>query len=500
MCISFDGNGLTFNGEATNDASYISTPIVDERIEHSNSVYTEEGVYNGYATYGGNDVVTIKGATSLHIKVTYGIPQGASSGPPSYLYIWEGNHPDYANYNSNAALRQCGDVTADFYSNGSPGSQLTMECDILGDSVTFYDYSNYGVSTGYYATVSANVNAFSRQNIAGAYAVPEGSDASFLGWSFSRTTPGEGSVADVEYANGSEVLYLMPGNNSETKKLYAVWKSSKNFANSSTLQEINDCPASLPTERVYTLTDTRDGQDYKVAKLKDGKCWMVENLNLAGGTALSADNTDVTSEYIASYIAGDSRLAKSGDTLVLPASNTAGFNIDNYSYVYNSVNTTNCGASGQDAPCYSYYSWDAATLGSGRTIATENTDAPYSICPKGWRLPTSGNSSNNGWKRGDFYKLATAYGANLESNDYEFSSTFYNNAGPNTTVPKFLLAGYYYHSLFYGGGSYGDYWSSTSYSDNPRALILNLTSSYVGSALTFNRRNGFSVRCLFSGQ
>ena len=148
---------------------------------------------------------------------------------------------------------------------------------------------------------------------------------------------------------------------------------------------------------------------------------------------------------------------------------------------------------------YSYYSWDAATLGSGRSISTDNTDAEQSICPKGWRLPTSGKSSNNEWKRGDFYALATAYEANLETNFYENSATFYNNAGPGT-VPGFLLAGSYYDGSFHNGGSGGTYWSSTSDSDTSTARYLYFNSSGVNSANIGNRRLGFSVRCLLSGQ
>ena len=55
-------------------------------------------------------------------------------------------------------------------------------------------------------------------------------------------------------------------------------------------------------------------------------------------------------------------------------------------YVYNTRNSTdNCDNPG----CYSYYSWHAATAGSGVDITTANTDAPYSICPKGWKLPNA---------------------------------------------------------------------------------------------------------------
>ncbi|MBQ6414423.1 hypothetical protein IJI28_02285 [Candidatus Saccharibacteria bacterium] len=244
-----------------------------------------------------------------------------------------------------------------------------------------------------------------------------------------------------------------------------------------------------------TLYDARDNQAYTVAKLADGKYWMTENLNIAGGTALSSEDTDFESTYTLPTTNG---WTATDGKLVLPASSISGFSNNNYAYVYNSGNkTSNCSSS---SDCYSYYSWDAATLGSGRAIAAENTDAPYSICPKNWRLPTSGATSSEGWKRGDFHTLATNYGANLES-DYKDSSSatganFYNNAGSGTT-PNFLLAGYYYSRVFTNGGSNGYYWSSTSTSNSSNARYLFFSSSYVNSANGDGRKGGYSVRCLF---
>ena len=309
------------------------------------------------------------------------------------------------------------------------------------------------------------------------------------------------------YTNSTAVKFKIGAKSSQTQasgtytgtvNFYAVTnpKPIITIANATTMQEVEACPESVPMETVYTLTDPRDNQTYKVARLKDGKCWMVENLNLAGGTALSSDDTDVTSEYINSFSTSNN-LTKTGDTIVLPASSTSGFDTSNYAYIYNSGKTgTDC----SDPGCYSYYSWDAATLGSGRSINTDNTDALYSICPKGWRLPTSGAQSNNGWKRGDFYKLATAYGANLESNYYDNSPTFNNNAGPNTTVPKFLLAGGYGDGSFSSGGSSGFYWSSTSYSNTSLAHGLYFYSSSINSAYITNWHIGFSVRCLLKAE
>ena len=264
--------------------------------------------------------------------------------------------------------------------------------------------------------------------------------------------------------------------------------------------------------------DKRDGQEYVIGRLADGKVWMLENLNLAGGTALSADDTDVTSEYISGFVTNN-RLTKEGNTIVLPASavknNDSNDLVDNTqfssninAYVFNSGNKTDCGASGQNAPCGSYYSYVAATLGrrqsDGATAETrQGYNAAASICPKGWRLPTSTTSnasaqSDNNWKTGDFYALATAYGANLETVAYDNDSTtggnFYNNAGPGTAT-NFLLGGYYDLNLFNYGGEYGYYWSATLYSST-NAYTMRFGSGYIAVAYIGERSDGRLVRCV----
>ncbi|MBR3055797.1 hypothetical protein IKG64_00545, partial [Candidatus Saccharibacteria bacterium] len=137
---------------------------------------------------------------------------------------------------------------------------------------------------------------------------------------------------------------------------------------------------------------------------------------------------------------------------------------------------------------------------SGSSVTTNGYNAAYSICPKGWRLPTSTTSNANAqtspnWKTGDWYALATAYGANLESSYYQNAASFYNNAGPGTT-PGFLLAGYYNNGSFLNGGSRGFYWSSTARSSTS-AYPLYFNSGYVDSANIDSRRYGFSVRCVY---
>ena len=277
------------------------------------------------------------------------------------------------------------------------------------------------------------------------------------------------------------------------------WVVEVSFCNTHTcMQDLTSSAISTLLPNVgstATVYDARDEQSYTIAKLADGKYWMTKNLNLAGGTALSADDTNVTSAYISSFSTSNN-LTKNGNTIVLPASSTSGFDTYNYSYVYNSGNkTSNCTSS---QPCYSYYSWDAATLGSGRSIATDNTDAQQSICPKGWRLPTSRTTSATNWQTtSDFYAMAHQYGLNSTTSTSEADADFYNNAGPGTT-PNFLLAGEYSGGSFYDGGSYGSYWSSTSDSNTYNARYLSFNNTYVYSARYFNRSLGNSVRCLFS--
>ena len=402
-------------------------------------------------------------------------------------------------------------ISTGVYSSGASTSSWSMKVTKVTDSTVAYNPENMSITNSYdsYHAVPSDYAKVAE------YKASAGSSTTDTTLGAKVETTYDTYISTTQTADNytGQVKYVMvhPYNASAPEKETPTPPSSFSWQESSatkpadedvtaTFQSFDSATCNLGTTgQIGWLKDSRDNQVYKIAKLADGKCWMVENLNIAGGTALSADNTDVTSAYISSFSTSNN-LTKTGDTIVLPTSSTSGFDIANYSYVYNSGNKTNCGGSGQNNPCYSYYSWDAATLGSGRTIATENTDAEYSICPKGWRLPASGGYLNNEWKRGDFYALATAYGSNLETETYEDSTSFYNNAGPNT-VPNFLLGGNCYDGGPGDEGAVGSYWSSTSQSDAGYARDLYFNDSgYVDSASGYGRYYGLSVRCLLSGQ
>ena len=199
-------------------------------------------------------------------------------------------------------------------------------------------------------------------------------------------------------------------------------------------------PNYAPTK---TLTDTRDGNTYTVSKLADGKCWMTQNLRIAGKTITPADS-DVTTNY------------------TIPASSISGFSAHDTSNAY--VDSDG-----------GFYTWYTATAGTGTyALSTQGQNTTVSICPKGWRLPTNGNSNS------EFQALY---------NNYNSSSTLRSNP------VNLTLSGYVRSSSRYGQGSNGYYWSSTVNSSD-HAYFLYLSASYVSPAGANNKGDGFSVRCI----
>ena len=199
-------------------------------------------------------------------------------------------------------------------------------------------------------------------------------------------------------------------------------------------------PSYVPT---VTLTDTRDNNTYTVSKLADGKCWMTQNLRIAGKTLTPADS-DVTSNY------------------TIPASSISGFD---------SYDTSNAYVDNNDG---GFYNWYTATAGTGiKAFSTRGQNTTVSICPKGWRLPTGGNN-------GEFQALY---------DNYSSSSILRSNP------VNLALSGNVYSSSRNLQGSNGYYWSSTVYS-NIYAHNLYLTASNVKPADYGSKLFGYSVRCI----
>ena len=196
-------------------------------------------------------------------------------------------------------------------------------------------------------------------------------------------------------------------------------------------------PNYVPT---VTLTDTRDNSTYTVSKLADGKCWMTQNLRIAGKTITPADS-NVTTSY------------------TIPASSPSGFIAHDTSNAY--VDSDG-----------GLYNWYTATAGTG-TQSMSSGNTTNSICPKGWRLPTGGSS-------GEFQTLYNNYNSLSALRSSPVNLTLSGDVGNSTP---------------YGRGSYGRYWSSTAHSSG-NAYLIYLAASNVYPAYSIGTYFGFSVRCV----
>ena len=245
------------------------------------------------------------------------------------------------------------------------------------------------------------------------------------------------------------------------------------------------------------MVDSRDNNVYGTTLLSNGQCWMTKNLDLAGGTQLTSDDTNMASDWVMPTANGfqiNNRLPNSETITSGTSLPSTAFSDNSTAYVFNS-NSATCGS----LPCYSYYSWTTATLGSGLNISTDNTDAPYDICPKGWHLPNTRGGTDS---TSDFRALMIALGGSAIISDYDNSteptgSSMYNKL---VALPiNFSSTGTYDKGEFYDSGWSSRYWSSTSaYTTGAHARYLYFTSNRVNSYDINARRNGNAIRCVKS--
>ena len=227
--------------------------------------------------------------------------------------------------------------------------------------------------------------------------------------------------------------------------------------------------SSMVVGRKYTAIDSRDDQTYIVAKLKDGKLWMGQDLNL-GDTAnfplkqdIDQSNTHLsTSTTISKSTFGGSSWKKtSGSSTVSSPEYISVSGMD-------SVSQTRYGT---------LYNYCAASV---KTVCTTSTvSATSDLCPVGWRLPTGGPS-------GEFKTLYTNY-----YNSYLDMRNSLSNGGAG-----FALAGTFRSGAPSSQNEYSAYWSSVAY--GTQMYIMAFTTSSVGAQGATYKYDGASVRCILN--
>ena len=315
-----------------------------------------------------------------------------------------------------------------------------------------------------------------------------------------------------------------------TLNLYAVWIPSAGSLQSDAItacngltQDPNNGTAGLSS--VTALTDERDNNTYAIAKLADGKCWMIENLRLENTAAYNTDGT-LSQGYNSSFIGlanpesanfGDYTTANSlystdGSTAA-PAitGNYTGYRFPRYNNNNTSSrqSSSSYSESGNTYSMGNYYTWHAAiadtTYYNTNNQSIENT----SLCPAGWRLPKGGQTTVN--TAADFYVLGKALMDNQEPDQSTAGNGygFYGNSLTNTVgdIATRAFRKYPNNFLYSGGFGYSSaqgrhwnsrYWTSTVYGiGDSYYMALSDLEAYPGTEF-FHKTNGYSIRCVLN--
>lgn len=226
---------------------------------------------------------------------------------------------------------------------------------------------------------------------------------------------------------------------------------------------------SAETEERGQLVDLRDNKIYHVAKLKDGKCWMTQNLDLDldSSVALTPEETNVATAWTSpvSTTKGDVYQITNVTDRHQSWNNSydPGMFVVNNPDAAEACNQTNL----QTCPSYTDVSHGySATFTATATNAVDNTTRSYDahylvgnyyqanaalanaspqsnfqnfsndICPKGWRLP-KGALSRETYKDSDYYSLLAAYGwDNFHANaSWENNYTMALDSFPASQLP-----------------------------------------------------------------
>lgn len=306
-------------------------------------------------------VVSIPGATELHIDI-----YSAGESCCDYYSVWEGNHPEYtySSYGSSPLVsRTVGDsyyngnsISGTYNTNGYTGTFNHIELTVTGDTVTFAFKSDSSV-TGYgYFAIITNAGSGTSGNTPDSLV------------SFNRFDQSTFNLVSENY----NVRCVAKGYKSEGKTLRHI----------STMQEMRPeiCAATAVGTEVQ-LTDTRDKQTYFVRKMENGKCWMVQNLALgktSPSLTLSSINTDALDKNNFSFKVNVS------DSNISHGNSAAA--------IFNDVVTIEYGypfAKIDDIPMNSYFRKFYPGVYYNYMAANAGMPGIGSICPRGWRLPSS---------------------------------------------------------------------------------------------------------------
>ena len=255
-----------------------------------------------------------------------------------------------------------------------------------------------------------------------------------------------------------------------------IARESKTIGSLEYMQDMTPEHCTNSTEhQTATLKDKRDNETYTVAKLKDGKCWMTQNLRLrlSTGVTLVPQTSDVSYNWTPNR-STETTFSERWDQV----SETA-----RVVRSYYDASRPNDGV---------YYNHIAATAESANNLNVEGQNASSSVCPKGWRLPRATRQHDSA--DNEFYTLMINYLGSASWGWYRWNGAHNLLASPQ----NFTLSGireYSYDNGILGLGVSVQYWSSTVY-DNIEAFSFFMGNNVLQPNNHTIRQFGYLVRCL----
>ncbi len=321
---------------------------------------------------------------------------------------------------------------------------------------------------------------------------------------WSSTAYGAGKAYELSLNSNSTAVY--PGGINDNFSGFAVRcvlnPSDSDLTQISTMQEMSEHVCSITAAgAMKSLRDERDGTYYRVKKMVDGNCWMVDNLALDLATSYTGRPSWGTVPVTVSYPT-QSLLNKPQQTLI---NNLAGQGqiqnngVTKASYLYNwcaalADTSVRCSASAAATQ------FNTVVGGAVDSLGTATTQTSVTgICPAPFRLPKGGpgaSESSVASTASEFSKLDIAMGGTganrLNANTY----TLWTGVAAAETNWLGVLSGDY-SSATNNQGERGGWWSSTALGPTVAYLMLHTrTNNIVYPEHTNDKSIGRAVRCL----
>ena len=363
-----------------------------------------------------------------------------------------------------------------------------------------------------------HANASDAVGTMGIQSASDGNDVTLYASNFSRAGYGFAGWSDAyDYATNPNANFYGPmqtitvptGTTANGLSLYAVWiKSAGSLQSNATTacngltEDPNDGTADLSS--VTALTDERDNNTYAIAKLADGKCWMIENLRLDNTASHNTDGSlaqgynssfiglaDPESANFSNSTTANSLYSTNGSTAATISGDYQGYRFPRYNN--NNTNSRQSSSSySTDGNTYSmgnYYTWHAAIADT--TYYSSGNHNTTSICPAGWHIPTGVATT------GEFALLDIALGGTGSSSNSSTDPTGAVMSSRYRSYPNnFLYSGNFYGSSAANRNSYGSYWSSTVYNNYTSYYLYLYSSDVTPGTSRINKDSGRSIRCM----